>query len=257
MFLLKKIIAQFFYPIPFSLMILMIGLYMIWFSSKQKAGKILITAGVVILTLLGYGVSDGILKSLEYQYPSYDKLHHDFGSSPPFIVVLAGGHVTDPNIPITSQIASPSLTRLVEGIRIHRQLPGSKIILSGRGAFDPVPEAETMANIALFLGTDKNHIILETGSDDTAEQAVELKKIIGDKTFILVTSALHIPRSMALFRKQGMNPIPAPTEHQIAESQKSGPGDLFPSAYCIVNAQRAIHEYMGIIWLKLNSLSDP
>lgn len=254
MFLLKKIIAPLLYPLPFCLLILITGLYMLWFTSRQKAGKILVSAGVAILTILGYGiVSDILLGSLEYQYPSFDlrTAYHDFATSPPFIVVLAGGHVTDPNIPITSQISTPSLTRLIEGIRIHRKIPGSKLILSGKGAFDPVPEAETMAQIALLLGTARDQIILEVNSNDTAEQAVQLKKIIGEKKFILVTSALHMPRSVALFKKQGMKPIPAPTEHQIAESQKWSPGVVFPSAYGIVNAKRAVHEYMGLIWSKL------
>lgn len=251
MLFLKTVVAPFFYPLPISLLMLMTGLFMLWFTSKQKIGKILVTIGVFIISILGYGLSDNILKILEYQYPSYDQVNNDSESPPSFVVVLAGGHVTDPNIPTTSQISSPSLTRLIEGIRIHRTIPDSRLILSGKGA-GSVTEAETMAKIALFLGTDQNQIILEKESDNTIEQAVQLRNIIGDKKFILVTSAIHMPRSMELFRKQGMNPIPAPTEHRISESQKWWSGEIFPSADGIIKAERAIHEYMGIAWLKLN-----
>jgi hypothetical protein len=49
--------------------------------------------------------------------------------------------------PVTDQISKSSLTRLVEGIRIHKELPGSKLVLSGGGGFDPMPNARIMAHM--------------------------------------------------------------------------------------------------------------
>ena len=43
--------------------------------------------------------------------------------------------------------------------------------------------------------------------------------MIGREKFILVTSAAHMPRSMALFRKRGLQPIPAPADFQVREAQ--------------------------------------
>jgi uncharacterized SAM-binding protein YcdF (DUF218 family) len=51
-----------------------------------------------------------------------------------FVVVLAGGHKSDPAIPVTSQLSGESMIRLVEGIRILRESPGAKLILSGGGS---------------------------------------------------------------------------------------------------------------------------
>ncbi len=253
MFLLKKFIAPCFYPMPLCIMLLLAGLIFLWFTSRQKTGKILVSAGTAAIILLGYGVFDFLLRSLEYQYSQYvhEKTVHDLGKTPTFVVVLAGGYTSDPDIPLTSQISSASLTRLAEGIRIFRKIPGSKLILSGGGAFDPVPEAKAMASAALFLGVDKSRIITESDSNDTEDQAEVIKSLVGKKDFILVTSALHMPRSVALFKKQGMNPIPAPTEHQTKEAQKWNPGSLFPGPGGISKAKRAFHEYLGLVWSKL------
>ena len=116
--------------------------------------------------------------------------------------------------------------------------------------FDPVSNAEIMADVAIALNVDKKDIVLEVSSRDTKDEALLIKKIVGDDEFILVTSASHMVRSMALFRKQGMDPIPAPTDFWIKERQRMG-AEVFPSAYKLRMAERAVHEYLGIMWGKI------
>lgn len=127
-----------------------------------------------------------------------------------WIVVLGGGHTSDPNIPVTSQISDASLVRLIEGVRLHNKIPGSKLVLSGGKVFDAVAESETLEKIAMSIGVKQEDIILESRSKDTADQAQLIKPIVGNDDFILVTSAVHMPRSMAMFKKLGMHPIPPP-----------------------------------------------
>ena len=83
-------------------------------------------------------------------------------TSPKWIVVLGGGHVSDPRLPANSQISAAALGRVVEGVRLHKAIPGSKLLLSGGAVFDPVPEAEVMARIAVLLGVKPQDIRLET-----------------------------------------------------------------------------------------------
>ena len=66
--------------------------------------------------------------------------------------------------------------------------------------------------------------------------------------FALVTSASHMSRSMALFRKQGLNPIAAPTEHIVKYHQRRDPRYYLPSSGSMVVINRAIHEYLGRAW---------
>jgi len=151
MFLFKKIIGPFLSPLPLCLGILIAGLILFWFTKKKILGKIMTSIGVALLILLSYdGLSNLIVKPLEYQYPPLLNLK-DLPEVR-WVVVLGGGHTSDPNLPINSQLSETSLSRLVEGIRLHQSIPGSKLILSGGALFDPVPEADIMADIAIMLG---------------------------------------------------------------------------------------------------------
>lgn len=72
--------------------------------------------------------------------------------------------------------------------------------MSGGGVFDPVSNAEIMARVAMEIGVPERDIILESKSKDTKDEARFIKPIVGNEPFVLVTTASHIPRSMALFK---------------------------------------------------------
>jgi uncharacterized SAM-binding protein YcdF (DUF218 family) len=250
MFLLKKIIAPLFFPLSLCLEILLVGVLLLWFTRKQKTGKIIVSMGVVALIALSYGAaSETLLRPLEYKYPPMTDVSSVLDIE--WVVVLSGGSSSDAHLPITGQLSRASLVRLVEGIRIHRKLPESKLILSGGGAFNTVAEAKTMADVAVILGIDSQDLILESESKDTKDQARLIHKIVRDNRFVLVTSASHMPRSMALFEKRGMRPIPAPIGHRIKERQKIIPAMFFPSADKIKKMERAFYEYLGLVWARL------
>ncbi|MCJ7818734.1 MAG: YdcF family protein, partial [Syntrophales bacterium] len=170
------------------------------------------------------------------------------GTSPKWIVVLGGGHVSDPSLPANSQISPAALGRVVEGVRLYKVIPGSKLLLSGGAVFDPVPEAAVMAQVAGLLGVKPEDIVLESDSRDTAEEAEIIAKLIGRKKFFLVTSAAHMPRSMALFRKRGLQPIPAPADFRAPNTQSFEPGSFFPGVGSLGQTQTALHEYLGLAW---------
>ena len=159
MFLFKKIVAPLFFPVPLCLEILLLGLILLWFTKKQKAGRIIVSIGVGLIIIFSYGTcQDILLRSLENKYPSLINLQEV--DDVKWVVVLGGGHSSDPELPVTGQISKAALLRLVEGIRIHRNLPGSKLILSGGGGFDPVPNARIMADVASILGINDSDMVL-------------------------------------------------------------------------------------------------
>jgi uncharacterized SAM-binding protein YcdF (DUF218 family) len=254
MFLIKKIVALFLYPVGLCLGIFILGLFCLWATRRQRLGKVLVTLGTVLLLLFSTSlISLGLLVPLEQRYPAL--LHPETVSwgpksppSPKWIVVLGGGHVSDPRLPANSQISASALGRVVEGVRLHKAVPGSKLLLSGGAVFDPVPEAEVMGQIAVLLGVKSQDITLESNSRDTAEEAENIAKMIGREKFILVTSAAHMPRSMALFRRRGLQPIPAPADFRAPNTQSSDPMRFFTGVGSLVQTQTAVHEYLGLAW---------
>jgi len=255
MFLLKKIVSQFLYPMSLCLEILILGLFFLWATKRPRLGRTLVTLGTVLLLLMSISfLSSGLLTPLERRYPAVlhpEKISWEGGpvdSSSRWIVVLGGGHVSDPSLPPNSQINGAPLSRVVEGVRLYKAIPGSRLLLSGGRVFDSVPEAEVMARIAVLLGARPQDIRLEPDSRDTADEAEIIAKMLGRESFLLVTSAAHMPRAMALFKKYGLRPIPAPTDYLDRQSEGFSPGAFFPRATSLNQVETAVHEYLGLAW---------
>ena len=137
-FLVKKIVAYTLYPLSLCLIILVVGLLFIWFTRKQRIGKVIVSMGVGILLIFSLGiVSNTLLGSLESEYAPLADLQGLDGIK--CIVVLGGGHSSDTKLPANGRLSDSALARLVEGIRIHNNLKDSQLILSGGAVFDPIP----------------------------------------------------------------------------------------------------------------------
>jgi len=237
-------------PLPLSLLIMLAGITMLWFSRRQRTGKLIVSTGFLLLLLCSYNaVSEIPLKKLEDTYPSLS----DLSSIPKVkkIVILGGGHISDPRLPVTDWIGDSSLRRLIEGIRIKREIPDLKIILSGGRLFDSESEASVMAGVAAVLGIDESSIIIESKSKDTAEQARNMRKLLGSEMFILVTTAAHMSRAVTMFTREGMRPLPAPTDYLVKERKGVTHGMFFPTSNGLEKMYVVFHEYLGSVWEKL------
>ena len=259
MFIFKKIFSKFLFPLPLILCFFLVGLYLLWFTKKQKLGKIFVSISVFVLLVLSYGaVPDALLAPLEREYAAYptemvasDNEPKSVNQSIGYVVVLGGGHTFDSKLPLTSQLSEGSLFRLIEGISIHRKNADSKLILIGGSISASIATATVMAELAIELGVDKSNIITKTESKDTKDEARIIKGVVENRSFILVTSASHMPRSIAMFKKLGMNPVPAPTEHNVKETQSISPGLFFPNSSNLHKTEKAVYEYLGTLWAKL------
>jgi uncharacterized SAM-binding protein YcdF (DUF218 family) len=251
MFLFKKLLGPFLMPVPLCLSLLMLGLVLLWFTRRQRAGKWLATLGAVALLLLGYGVvSSRALAGLERQYASVTDVSATAGRVR-WVVVLGGGSSADEGLPAVQRLSEGSLARLVEGVRLQRQLPGSKLLLSGGAVFGSDPDSETMRALAVELGVDPAALDLDSVSPDTETQAEVVRGRLGDEEFYLVTSASHMPRALALFRKAGTNPLPAPTHFLTQRNRATSPSDFFPTSAGLRRAEAATYEYLGLAWAKV------
>ncbi len=106
-----------------------------------------------------------------------------------------------------------------------------------------------MEVLALALGVDPSALLAEERSLNTHDQAVFIGRIVGKDSFILVTSASHMPRAMGMFRKEGMDPVPAPTGHMVAES--NWVFRYVPSAGALKNTRGAVYEFLGLAWARM------
>jgi uncharacterized SAM-binding protein YcdF (DUF218 family) len=241
MLLFKKLIAPFFFPVSLCLELMFLGAIILWGTKRQKAGKLLVTLGAGLLALISTSFgADALLRPLEYKYPRLVDLnsirHQDTGQEAVKWVVVLAGHEW------------LSWERPLEGVRLYRELPGIKLILSGGSVLGSTPGATILCRLALFMGVRPQDILLESESQDTEEEIRFIKVLVGKDRFILVTSASHMPRSMGLFKKQGLNPIPAPCGHLTPSSVNFSLRSFYPYARNIVSSEKAFYEYLGIVW---------
>lgn len=247
MLLFKKLISPFLFPMPLTFLVIFLGLLLLWLKRRHRIARWLITGGVVVLYLLSCrGVADRIIRPLERAYPP-----RPLSAEVAHVVVLGGGHICNPDLPTSSQINASTLVRLVEGIRQQRQIPGAILVLSGGRGLGPVANAEIMAAVARDLGVSPDVMILEAESRDTKDEARLLQPILGSESFLLVTSAAHMPRAMRLFEARGMHPLPVPTRHLARGRLGFSWGKFWPEASQLRKSERAIYEFLGIAWARL------
>lgn len=127
------------------------------------------------------------------------------------IVVLGAGYRNNGRYPETALLSARTLGRLVEGIRIHNQLPNSKIVTSGPHSFGIRSQAEVARDAAVSIGVKHDLILIQGEPETTFEEAriYNVKFYEGQKV-IIVTDAAHMPRALYEFEKYVKDPIPAP-----------------------------------------------
>ena len=251
MILVKKYLSRLLFPVPVCCELLVLGLLLLLLSKRQRLGKGLLALGVVLLLLLSNTMmSDLLLSPLESTYaPLLDPagLNKERGTPIRWVAVLGGGYDDEAERPATARLGTDSLARLAEGVRIQKALPGSKLLLSVGCPDEEVVRAAR--DVARMLGLSREELLIVSGSLDTRDEAERMRPTLGTDEFVLVTSASHMPRAMASFQRAGLNPVAAPTDFWVRS--RFGYDIWFPSADALRLSERAVYEYLGLLWLRL------
>ncbi len=247
MFVVKKIFGILLAPATIILLLLAAGLFFLGRSGqKGRRGALwfwLALGGFYLFTTAL--LPNLLLRPLEGRYPPLSRLADLTDIR--YIVILAGGPVLPAEVPAASRLNGATVRRVLEGIRLYYLLEQRPVVvMSGNG--DP-PTAAVMVALAQSLGVAPDKLVSENTSPDTHGNAQAVKAIVQDAAFILVTSAAHLPRSMAIFQHLGMQPVPAPADFR-------GQGsfcwkDLVPRGKHVTNIEDALHEYLGLAYLSL------
>lgn len=243
-FAIKKIISALLMPASILAILLATGLLLLVFRCRKTAAVFFSLAFIGLLVCSLPFLPNALLDPLQSQYVMLKTLPNNIHT----IVVLDGGIVQNPYSSTHARLSAATLSRLMEGIRLYRQASQATLVLSG-GPVNSYSGAQLMAQEAIALGVKPSDIKIEDQSRDTKEEARFLVPLLGQQPFVLVTSAVHMPRSMFWFKAAGLHPIAAPT--QFLATPQGHICDYIPNAGNIVLTQIAWHEYLGIAWAKL------
>ncbi len=252
LFALKKYLGGFLMPLPFMLLLILAGLLLLWFSRWQKTGKTLITVswlGLVLLSL--QPVADALLLTTEKPYEKRYELITPAEVQQQelrYIVVLGGGFTYNPEWSPSANLISNSLPRVTEGVRLALRYPQATLIFTGGPGANSISSAEAAAQVAQSLGIPAERTLPLLLPKDTEEEAAEVKKVVGDAPFLLVTSANHMTRAKAFFDARGLHPIPAPANPLAVTTPLHSWDHTIPSAYYLSHSERVWYEGLGRLW---------
>ena len=197
---------------------------LIWGLGKRKWLKKLIVFTVLFFLIVSTPLVPVILvNSLEDRYLPLDtELFQAEKDKEIHIVVLGGGHGYDERLPPNALLSSNARGRLMEGIRLHHQIPGSKLVLSGSTSTpERLTQAEMLKETALLLGVDDGSILLQKEPKNTCQEAQKYADSFNNRNqVILVTSAMHMPRAERLFIDFGVDVTPSATNYRLKGSWK-------------------------------------
>jgi uncharacterized SAM-binding protein YcdF (DUF218 family) len=243
-YFIKQVVGMAAMPLVVGLLIALGGGVARWYG-RRKTSTVLWSAAALLVYLAAISpVGDALLAPLEGRYPPLTNVHN----LPPvnYIVVLGSSYAPHDDIPVTAALEGDGLARIVEGVRLMRQVHGARLVLSGGASDQRVPSADGYALLAIDLGIDPTAIVRLEKPLDTREEAAAVAALAGKSPFIMVTSAYHMPRAMRLMQIAGAHPIPAPTG-QLAQPQMDFDArGWIPRSSSILKTERALHEYMGL-----------
>ena len=180
-------------------------------------------------------------------------------------IVILGGATRNNEPPRIMPDISDRGDRLLYGAKLYKAGLAPEIILTG-GRIEwyggESSEAENMATLLELMGIPRSAMVLESRALNTHENAVYVKEILQQKNIkqiLLVTSAAHMPRSLAIFRHQGIDAIPAPTDFIVSDrnliehrlSTQSRILSLIPKSDNLDLITQALKEYIGTFVYRL------
>jgi len=256
---LSKLLPLLVYPVGLSCVFLVLTLWWIWRKRRMWALGSAAIALLILLISSNAWVATQLVKSLEWQ-----NLPPEPMPTAEAIVVL-GGSTRPADYPRPWVDVMEAGDRVLHGAQLYQAGKAPKLILSGgriewKGSGPP--ESDDMAQIAMAMGVPRADILEDPTSLNTYQNAVNVKAILkreGINRILLVTSAMHMPRSLAIFKKQDIEAIAAPTDFLISErtiAEISGTRQAFllnllPDAYYLNDVSRAIKEYIGLVVYRL------
>jgi uncharacterized SAM-binding protein YcdF (DUF218 family) len=209
-------------------------------------------AGLLILGFLGFNaVPEALLRSLESQYkaPNLTQSLAQGGSYAGVIVL--GGATGSPSIfKAHGQVPlGEAAERMTLPIALMRKFPNFELIFSG-GEGRLMPTGTTEAELAKVFyeeqGVDMKRVTLESKARTTRENARQVAALLGERCkqpWLLVTSAWHMPRSMAEFQAAGCNVTAYPVDFRTGEETS---WTDYAMASSLMAWQTALHELLGM-----------
>lgn len=218
---LSKVFWLFFQPVTIFFVLILIAFLAIWRGFRGLSMSAL-GLSISMLFLAAFTTLGAVLLApLEDRFAKPDAMPQRVDG----IVVLGGYMNGEINAGRKGFELNSAADRIFETMRLARLYPDARIIVSGgEGAFfeNSAKEADSTRQMLTALGFTGARYIYENKSRNTVENAVfsrELAQPKPSETWLLVTSAYHMPRSIGCFRKADFDVIAWPVDYKTRSGE--------------------------------------
>ena len=139
--------------------------------------------------------------------------------------------------------------RLIYTLQLYNQGIIKNIFISGGNGNlfnNNYKESETIKDFLIQNKIDSNDIMIENQSRNTKENAINSAKLLDKKNeYILITSAIHMKRSILCFENEGLKIIPFSVDNSMSYSSNKIEYILLPRSRVFENWEDLIHEIIG------------
>lgn len=247
-FILSKILAFIISPVVWVFGLL---IYSFFTKIETRARKLRIAAVIILFITSNSFIVDELFRAYEPVTPDYDfmKTHYDGA------IVLGG--IGSIDLRLNKLNFSYNGDRLFQTLRLYKTGRIDKIIFTGGSGSVEFPEKKEGNFVKKYLNEIQipdSVIIIENESKNTFENAVFTKAKLGGTKgkYLLVTSAFHMPRALAVFKKAGFNNLTAYTTNKISGNRRFTFDHLFiPNIDAMFNLQLLLHEWVGYLVYKI------
>lgn len=215
MFVFSKLVGIVINPGFWIPALLVLATALLW-TRRQRLGRWLLTATVTIVILCTVlPIGQALNEVLEDRFPPVRSLPAHVDG-----IVVLGGAVNQLTTHYRGQPAlNDAAERMTEFVALARRHPEARLVYTGGSGslFDPdIKETEVARLFFAQMGLDVSRIVFEDRSRNTWENALFTYRLMRPKkgeTWVLITSAQHMPRSVGAFRQAGWNPLPYPVDY--------------------------------------------
>ncbi len=251
-FTLSKIFWFLVNPGNVLLILLITGVGLLWTRWRRLGRRLVVAVAFVSLFLAVAPVGSWMFGALEDRFPPLSELPVRVDG-----IIVVGGAV-DPVMTRDRGQASVNgaVERLFEMAKLAERYPRAKMVFSGGSGNllnKDLKEAPIVALLLRQLGVDPGRVVFEDQSRNTVENAVfsyRLAKPRPEETWLLITSAFHMPRAVGSFRQAGWRVTPYPVDYRTRG--KEALAFRFNFIFGVSSLNRALHEYLGLLFYWLN-----
>jgi uncharacterized SAM-binding protein YcdF (DUF218 family) len=223
----------------------------------RRLSRVLSIGGGVTLGICAFtSIGTLLLRPLEdrFPFPDIDNIPEPAG-----IIVLGGGLAIGRSTQVSGNsitgpiVLGPAGERATEGMALARRFPNARLVFSG-GSADlmggGIPEGDIARAFYSRLGLPDGRLTIERRSRNTIENAQFSKKLLEPKPneyWILVTSAAHMPRAVAVFRKATFSIVPYPVDYHTNGDASDFAYFSFSPIDNLSNIDIAAKEWIGLM----------